>query len=126
LDTRAIQPFWKKLAAKPGWYVHRHNWFTNIFGGMGITAMALGDTHTETQRLLDTIVPQMIDFNNTFGEMGEFNKPPGYAGAVRFSVEFAEAYRYYTNNKRNLLAEMPFPEVCYWRIINKHGSFNVS
>jgi len=114
LDRRAIQPFWKKLATKPGWYVHRHNWFTNIFGGMGITAMALGDAHPETQRLLDTIVPQMIDFNNTFGEMGEFNEPPGYSGAVRFSVEFAEAYRYYTKNKRNLLAEKPFPEVCYW------------
>lgn len=39
LDRRAIQPFWKKLAQKPGWYVHRHNWFTNMFGGMGITAM---------------------------------------------------------------------------------------
>lgn len=114
LDKRAIQPFWEKLAQKPGWYVNRHNWFTNMFGGMGITAMALGDAHPETQRLLDTIVPQMIDFNNTFGKMGEFNEPPGYAGAVRFSVEFAEAYRYFSNNKRNLLAEKPFPDVCYW------------
>ena len=114
LDKRAIQPFWEKLAQRPGWYTHRHNWFTNMFGGMGITAMALGDAHPETLRLLDTIVPEMIDFNDSFGIMGEFNEPPGYAGAVRFSVEFAEAYRYYTKNKRNLLAEKPFPDVCYW------------
>ena len=114
LDKRAIQPFWKKLAQRPHWYLNRHNWFTNMFGGMGITAMALGDAHPESQRLLDTIVAEMIDFNHTFGEMGEFNEPPGYAGAVRFSVEFAEAYRYFTNNERNLLQEHPFPEVCYW------------
>jgi hypothetical protein len=114
LDKRAIQPFWEKLAQRPGWYVHRHNWFTNMFGGMGITAMALGNDHPDSERLLDTIVPEMIDFNSSFGEMGEFNEPPGYAGAVRFSVEFAEAYRYYTSNKRNLLAEKPFPDVCYW------------
>jgi hypothetical protein len=114
LDRRAIQPFWKILESKPRWYTHRHNWFTNIFGGMGITAMALNGAHPETQQLLDTIVPQMIDFNNTFGKMGEFNEPPGYSAAVRFSVEFAEAYRYYTKNKRNLLSEKPFPEVCYW------------
>lgn len=114
LDQRAIQPFWEKLAQRPGWYRHRHNWFTNMFGGMGITAMALGDAHPESQRLLDTIVPEMIAFNEVFGEMGEFNEPPGYAGAVRFSVEFAEAYRCYTRNARNLLTEKPFPEVCYW------------
>lgn len=114
LDKRAIQPFWEKLAQRPGWYLHRHNWFTNMFGGMGITAMALGDAHPESQRLLDTIVPEMIAFNENFGEMGEFNEPPGYAGAVRFSVEFAEAYRCYTRNARNLLTEKPFPEVCYW------------
>lgn len=114
LDRRAIQPFWKKLALKPSWYVHRHNWFTNIFGGMAITAMALGDAHPGTQKILDTVVPEMIAFNDFFGDRGEFNEPPGYAGAVRFSVELAEAYRYYTNNERNLLNEKPFPEVCYW------------
>lgn len=114
LDRRAIQPFWEKLAQKPFWYQHRHNWFTNIFGGMAITAMALGDAHPQTTMLLDTIVPEMIAFNDIFGEMGEFNEPPGYAGAVRFSVEFAEAYRYYTKNERNLLNEKPFPETCYW------------
>jgi hypothetical protein len=114
LDQRAIQPFWEKLAQKPGWYLHRHNWFTNMFGGMGITAMALGDAHSDTQRLLDTIVPEMIDFNNMFGALGEFNEPPGYAGAIRFSVEFAEAYRYYTKHARNLLTEKPFPEIGYW------------
>ena len=114
LDKRAIQPFWRKLKQNPGWYRHRHNWFTNIFGGMGITAMALGNAHPESEKLLQLIVPEMIDFNNTFGEMGEFNEPPGYAGAVRFSVEFAEAYRYYTKNQRNLLNEKPFPEICYW------------
>lgn len=114
IDRRAIQPFWRKIAQNPSWYRHRHNWFTNIFGGMAITAMALGDAHAETEKLLQTIVPEMIDFNNSFGKMGEFNEPPGYAGAVRFSVEFAEAYRYYTKNQRNLLNERPFPEVCYW------------
>ena len=115
LDKRAIQPFWQKLKQRPGWYVRRHNWFTNIFGGMGITAMALGDDHPDTKALLDTIVPAMIAFNQeAFGEMGECNEPPGYAGAVRFQVEFAEAYRYYTKNNRNLLNEKPFPEVCYW------------
>lgn len=114
LDRRAIQPFWEKLAQKPFWYEHRHNWFTNIFGGMAITAMALGDAHPETQKILDTVVPEMIAFNDFFGEQGEFNEPPGYAGAVRFSTEFAEAYRYYTQNERNLLNEKPFPEVCYW------------
>lgn len=114
LDERAIQPFWEKLAQRPSWYTHRHNWFTNIFGGMAITAMALGDDHPDSRRLLDTIVPEMIAFNDTFGPEGEFNEPPGYAGAIRFSVEFAEAYRYYTGNRRNLLEEKPFPEVCYW------------
>jgi len=115
LDIRAIQPFWQKLKQRPGWYVRRHNWFTNIFGGMGITAMALGDDHPDTKALLDTIVPAMIAFNQEgFGEMGECNEPPGYAGAVRFQVEFAEAYRYYTKNNQNLLNEKPFPEVCYW------------
>lgn len=114
LDRRAIQPFWEKLSHKPSWYQHRHNWFTNIFGGMAITAMALGDAHPETQKILDTVVPEMIAFNDFFGEKGEFNEPPGYAGAVRFSVEFAEAYRYYTNKERNLLNEKPFPDVCYW------------
>ncbi|PHN05720.1 hypothetical protein CRP01_14685 [Flavilitoribacter nigricans DSM 23189 = NBRC 102662] len=114
LDRRAIQPFWEKLAQQPFWYQHRHNWFTNIFGGMAITAMALGDAHPETGKLLDTIVPEMIAFNDFFGAQGEFNEPPGYAGAVRFSTEFAEAYRYYTKNERNLLNEKPFPEVCYW------------
>ncbi len=117
LDKRAIKPFWGKIAQKPGWYRHRHNWFTNMFGGMGIAAMALGADYYDSKRLLDTIVPQMLDFNNTFGRMGEFNEPPGYAGAIRFSVEFAEAYRYYTGNKRNLLSEKPFPDVCYW-IVN--------
>jgi hypothetical protein len=114
LDRRAIQPFWQKLEQKPGWYIRRHNWFTNIFGGMGITAMALGDDHPDTKALLDTIVPAMIAYNRVFGEMGECNEPPGYSGAVRFQVEFAEAYRYFTGNSRNLLNEKPFPEVCYW------------
>lgn len=114
LDRRAIQPFWKKMELKPFWYEHRHNWFTNIFGGMAITAMALGDAHPETQKILDFVVPEMIAFNDFFGELGEFNEPPGYAGAIRFSVELAEAYRYYTNNERNLLNEKPFPEICYW------------
>ena len=114
LDRRAIQPFWQRLAQRPSWYVHRHNWFTNMFGGMGITAMALGDYHPETQRILDTIVPEMIDFHNIIGDQGEFNEPPGYAGAVRFSVEFAEALRYFTKNQVNLLKEKPFPQLCYW------------
>jgi hypothetical protein len=115
LDKRAIQPFWQKLEQRPGWYLGRHNWFTNILGGMGITAMALGDDHPDTKALLDTIVPAMIAFNKEgFGEMGECNEAPGYAGAVRFLVEFAEAYRYYTKNTRNLLNEKPFPEICYW------------
>jgi hypothetical protein len=115
LDRRAIQPFWQKLEQKPSWYVRRHNWFTNIYGGMGITAMALGDDHPDTKALLDTTVPAMIMYNtDAFGDMGECNEPPGYAGAVRFQVEFAEAYRYYTGNRRNLLNENPFPEVCYW------------
>jgi hypothetical protein len=57
----------------------------------------------------------MIAYNEeAFGEMGECNEPPGYSGAVRFQVEFAEAYRYYTDNSRNLMNEKPFPEVCYW------------
>jgi hypothetical protein len=117
LDRRAIQPFWQKLEQRPGWYVRRHNWFTNIFGGMGITAMALGNDHPDTKALLDTIVPAMIAFNQEgFGDMGECNEPPGYAGAVRFQVEFAEAYRYYTKNTRNLLNERPFPEICYWML----------
>ncbi|GAJ05203.1 unnamed protein product, partial [marine sediment metagenome] len=74
LDRRAIQPFWQKLEQRPGWYVRRHNWFTNIFGGMGITAMALGDDLPDTKALLDTIVPAMIAFNNdAFGYMGECN-----------------------------------------------------
>jgi len=114
LDRRAIQPFWEKLATRPSWYIHRHNWFTNMFGGMGITAMALGDDHPETQRLLDTIVPQMIAFNDVFGEMGEFNEPPGYSGAIKYSVEFAESYRYYTGNGENLLEGRPFANVAYW------------
>ena len=114
IDRRAIQPFWEKLAQKPHWYIHRHNWFTNIFSGMGITAMALGKNHPETNMLLDTIVPQMIQFNSIIGDDGEFNEPPGYAGVVRYSVEFAEAYRYYTGNEINLLTEHPFPALCYW------------
>ena len=114
LDRRAIQPFWQALAQKRGWYVHRHNWFTNMFGGMGITAMALGDSHPESQQLLDTIVPEMIAFNEVIGDMGEFNEPPGYSGAVRFQVEFAEAYRYYTQNQQNLLSKKPFPQLGYW------------
>jgi hypothetical protein len=114
IDSRAIKPFWKKIKQKPHWYTHRHNWFTNIYGGMAITAMALGKDHPDTERLLEEIVPEMIEFNDTFGEMGEFNEPPGYSGAVRFSFEFAEAYRYYTKNGRNLLKEKPFPQSCYW------------
>ena len=114
LDKRAIRPFWQKLEQKPGWYVRRHNWFTNIFGGMGITAMALGDNHPDTKALLDTIVPAMMEYNLDIGKMGECNEPPGYSGAVRFQVEFAEAYRYFTGNSRNLLSESPFPEVSYW------------
>ncbi len=114
LDRRAIQPFWQKLAQKPHWYVSRHNWFTNIFAGMGITAMALGKDHPQTTQLLDTIVPEMIRFNDIIGKRGEFNEPPGYAGAVRYSVEFAEAYRYYTGNNTNLLNQHPFPALCYW------------
>lgn len=114
IDSRAIKPFWEKLKQKPHWYTHRHNWFTNIYGGMAITAMALGKDHPDTEKLLEEIVPEMIEFNKTFGEMGEFNEPPGYSGAVRFSFEFAEAYRYYTKNGRNLLKEKPFPQACYW------------
>ncbi|MFY0653033.1 MAG: heparinase II/III family protein [Cyclobacteriaceae bacterium] len=114
IDRRAIQPFWEKIKQKPGWYTHRHNWFTNIYGGMAITAMALGKDHPDTDKLLEEIVPEMIDFNKSFGELGEFNEPPGYSGAVRFSFEFAEAYRYYTDNSRNLLKEKPFPQACYW------------
>ena len=37
-------------------------------------------------------------------------------GAIRFTVEFFEAYRYYTNNRINLLNQKPFPEVCYWML----------
>jgi hypothetical protein len=117
LDRRAIQPFWQKLEQRPGWYVKRHNWFTNIFAGMGITAMALGDDHPDTKALLDTILPAMMAYNReAFGNMGECNEPPGYSGAVGFQVEFAEAYRYYAGNSRNLLNENPFPEVCYWML----------
>ena len=114
LDRKAIQPFWQKLAQRPGWYQHRHNWFTNMFGGMGITMMALGSDHPDTQRALDTIVPPMLEFNERMGDQGEFNEPPGYAGAVRFQVEFAEAYRYYTKGKSNILGNWPFPELSYW------------
>ena len=116
LDKRAIKPFIEKLAQKPFWYKNRHNWFTNIFGGMGITAMALGDHHPKSQFLIDIILPEMKDFNNIFGKMGEFNEPPGYSGAIRYTVEFFEAYRYYTNNRINLLNQKPFPEVCYWML----------
>ncbi|MBX2817623.1 MAG: hypothetical protein KTR24_16560, partial [Saprospiraceae bacterium] len=114
LDRKAIKPFWQKLAQKPGWYRHRHNWFTNMFGGMGITMMALGNDHPDTQRALDTIVPAMMAFDQRMGPQGEFNEPPGYAGAVRFQVEFAQAYRSYTHGQTNLLAEHPFPALCYW------------
>ena len=114
IDRRAIQPFWEKNAQKPGWYQHRHNWFTNIYSGMGITAMALGGDHPDTERLLDTIVPAMLAFNDVFGPKGEFNEPPGYSGAIRYSVEFAEAYRYYTQGRTNILKEHPYPAACYW------------
>ncbi len=114
LDRRAIQPFWEKIEQKPHWYVHRHNWFTNMYGGMGITAMAIRNAHPEAEMLLDTIVPAMIEYHEIFGSDGEFNEPPGYTGASTFSAEFAEAYRYYTNNEVNLLGKRPFPQICYW------------
>ena len=116
LNRRGIQPFLTSMKQNPWWANELSNWYTVIIGGLGIAGMALGDSHPNSQDLIDQSYNRMIDYLSIYGEDGEFNESVAYSNATRIPVTYFLAYHYHTLGGKNLLTEHPFPQTGEWTI----------
>ena len=118
LDRRGIQPYLQSFVEKPFWIIDNepNNWMTCIVGGAGIAGMALGDDHSQSETLIETAVERMKRYMNVLGSEGEFNESVGYAGAMRFPIEFFNIHRYWRGGGENLLLDGRFRLFCDWYI----------
>ncbi len=116
LDRRGIQPYLQEVA-RNAWFTsleHMNNWNTVVVGGAGMAAMALGNAHPDSARLLEQADRLMHNYLGVFGAEGEFNESVFYANSVRMPVEFFTARRYHSDGGDNRLAESPFTTFCRW------------
>lgn len=114
LDHYAITPFLTSLEQDPWWMHDLNNWVTTIAGGVSVAAMALGDAHPQSQRVLDRTIEVMDAYLTRYGPDGEFNECPAYASATERPAMFYAALRYATGGGTNQLAKWPFPQTSYW------------
>ena len=114
LDRRAIQPFLQSIELD-AWYMHDlNNWTTVICRGVGVAAMILSETHSQSDAVLEICDNAMEEYMSIYGPNGEFNENPAYANATLFPIEYFMARRYWNRQPGGRLAEPPFPETCYW------------
>lgn len=116
LNRRGIQPFLTSMKQDPWWAHEMSNWYTVIIGGLGIAGMALGDSHPQSQALIDLSFGKMRDYLSIYGSGGEFNESVAYSNATRIPVTYFLAYYYHQAGGKNFLAEHPFPQTGAWTV----------
>lgn len=116
LDRRGIRPYLAALEAGASWAFRKepNNWMTCIVGGAGIAGMALGDDHPSSRRLVEEAVRRFEDYLNVLGPEGESNESIGYAGAMRFPIEFFAVHRYWSGYHGNRLLDPRLSRFCEW------------
>ncbi len=114
LDRQGIQPYLDSIAKNPWWTKDFNNWLTVIVGGLGISGMALGKNHPDSQKLIDYSFPLMQRYMSIYGPDGEFNESVAYANATKYPVMYYLAHQYFSKGKDNILAKRPFPQTCFW------------
>jgi hypothetical protein len=116
LDRRAIQPYLASLSARASWAFSAvpNNWMTCIVGGAGVAGMALGADHPDSRRLIEEAVGRFQAYLNVLGPEGEFNESIGYAGSMRFPVEFFHLYGYWQGRPADELLDGRLSRFCDW------------
>lgn len=114
LVTRALDPYLTSLEQDPWWVHDLNNWITVIASGVTVAALALGDGHPLTRRVVEASQPLMDAYLQRYGPDGEFNENPAYGNSTDRPVLFYEALRYASGGGTNRLAAWPFPQTCRW------------
>ena len=116
LNRRGIQPFLTSIEQDAWWSHELSNWYTVIIGGLGIAGMALGDSHPQSQELIDLSLDKMTTYLSIYGKDGEFNESVAYSNATRIPVTYFLAYYYDQAGGENLLVKHPFPQTAEWTV----------
>ena len=114
LESRAIRPFQRAVAAHAWWLTTTNNWQTCIVGGVGVAGMALDGLHPDARDLVAFADPVMEHHLKDYGPAGEFNEGMGYAGAIGLIVDYYIARLGYDLGRDNRLARAPFPDMARW------------
>ena len=120
VDRCAIQPFLQTVAEGHPQVRVLGNWLTCMVGGVGIAAMAMGEEHAESARLVDLATERLGAYLRAFGPEGEWFESVQYASsAAKPLVAFFSAFRYWSTvhsnpTNGNIIGTYPLPQLCRW------------
>jgi len=120
MDRCGIQPFLQTVAEGHVQVRVLGNWLGCMVGGVGIAAMAMGEDHPASERIIELATERLRPYLGAFGPEGEWIESVQYASsAAMHLVAFFSTFRYWSTvhasgTDDNIIGTHPLPQFCRW------------